>query len=209
MCGSDEGGGSPSIDATPQQEEAVSEASQMWDWYQTNYKPLIEKWASHTTSPEVKTEETKATAGKVNAEVMKAVGGVKTTTNPVANTKALLPMAAAGSKAQVAGAAGVKARQIGETQNVIDIGRGEAAQALTTADKLAGMSVKEAMFETELEQEVQAGKENAVGSLMGTAGAIGLAGIKNKMGGAKSLAPQNIFSEATVLPGGVVPNAPV
>ena len=169
MCFSGSGGSqiSETDDMVAQQQINV----QLWDYYQNNYQPLIEKYAKMTTDPERQAGQERQVAGKIDAEVMKNVDPSKASSNPVKNTKTLAGLAKVGTGAQVQGQGGVRSRQLGDIQNVIDIGRGQATTAQAGLEEIAGQSLKAEMASTSIQQQEQAAIENAYGSVAGAVAA--------------------------------------
>ncbi len=180
MCG-DKGGAD--IEETEDQVAQQQVNAELWNFYQTSYKPLLTREASTVTDPAVKALEEKKVAGAINADVMKAVSKTPASANPVANTRAISEAAKLDTAAQVTGQAKSRSREIGQMQNMIDIGRGEATTAQAGLNELAGQSLQKAITDESLKQETEAATENAIGS---AAGAVaGLAWDKYKNGTTK------------------------
>ena len=167
MCGGGGGSSSNQIQETADQKEQMRINAELWNYYQTEYKPLIDKYAARVTDPETRELESKKVAGRINASVMKNITPEGVSANPVVNTKKLMKLADLETGALQEGEARVKGKQISETQNIIDIGRGAATTATEGLDVLASKSPSD----EELKQREGAVFENAVGSLAGMAAA--------------------------------------
>ena len=165
MCG---GGGSQQVGSTIDQATQQQINANLWNYYQSSYKPLIEKWTAKVTSPDVQAAEKRQVAGEINAEVMRNVDPAKVSQNPVQNTRQMANLAAAGSGAQVQGQGGVRSRQLSNVQNVIDIGRGQATQADVGLGEVAAQSVRAAISSKDIQEQEQAAIENTYGSVAGT-----------------------------------------
>ena len=161
------GGNAPQAQETADQVAQAEINTKLWDYYQTSYRPLIDKYAQKVTNPEVKAEEESKVAGQINAEVMKNVDPSMAKTNPVQNTKQLNQLATVGSGAQVQGQGGVRSKQIKDTQNIIDIGRGQPTEAVAGLGDLASQSLSAEIADIELQNQQQAATENAYGSMAG------------------------------------------
>jgi hypothetical protein len=175
MGGSDSGQITETSDMVVQQQINTK----LWDSYQNNYKPLIDQYSKMTTDPERMTEQERQVAGKLDAEVMKNVDPSRASTNPVANTKTMANLSKAGSGAQVQGQGGVKSRQLGDIQNIIDIGRGQATTAQAGLGDIATQSLKAEIASKDIQQQEQGAMENAYGSIAGAVAAGALTGKKN------------------------------
>lgn len=164
MCG---GGKAPSQDPTVADIASANVNAQMWDYYETNYQPLIAKYAQMTTDPGRQVEEKRQVAGQVNADVMKSVDPSKATANPAKNAKMISGLAGAESTAQVTGQGNVKTKQLGDIQSVINVGRGTAAEAQEGLSEVAGQSDATALANLQLDQQYKGATTNAVGSAVG------------------------------------------
>lgn len=149
--------------------------NEMWNYYQQNYKPVIDKYITNVTDQTTVDREKKQVAGKVNADVMKQAKPVSPTST-IANQKHMMNVADVNAEAQVAGSSAAKARKLGQQQNIINIGRGQTTKAMAGLDEMASMSVDTALRAKEREMRTEAATENAVGSTIGAAAGIG-AGI--------------------------------
>jgi len=165
------GGSSGGVSETADQVEQAKINQQLWDYYQNSYRPLIEKWSQKVTDPNVQKEEFNKAQGQVNAEVMKNVDPSRATANPVQNTKALNELATIGTGAEVQAQGGVRSKQIKDTQNVINIGRGQATEAAAGIGDIASQSLSAEIADVELQQQKDASIENAYGSMAGAVGA--------------------------------------
>lgn len=188
------GGGtvSPTADMIAQQQINAK----LWNYYQTSYKPLIDKYTKQVTSSTVHQEESRQVAGQINAEVMKNIDPSKVSTNPLRNAKALAGLAGAETGAQVQGQGGVRSRQIAEKQNLINIGRGQATTVEAGLGELASQSVASEISNLELSQARQGAIENAVGSVAGAV-AFGMMPARGNVGTTpnwRTLAPQDYFT---------------
>ena len=167
MCfgGSNNSGGG--IQETADQQEQMKINQELWDFYQTNYKPMIDKYIARETDPAIQDLEEKKVAGRINASVMKSITPDSASLNPVKNTKRLMDLAELETTAQLTGAANLDKKQVGDIQNIINIGRGEATTASEGIDALASRSLRESMADKELSLQQGAVTDNAIGSLAG------------------------------------------
>ena len=168
MCG-----GNNKVGPTAEQQEAQTINQQMFDYYKTNYKPLIDKYAAQVTSPKETALENKKVTGQINADIMKHATPASAT-NPVVNANKMANLSSARAKAEVQGLAGEKERQIGKELNVIDIGKGQVTTAMQGLDEVAKESVDAAIRTKEADMEKQAQDENAIGSIVGLTAAMAL-----------------------------------
>uniref|UniRef100_A0A6M3IDZ4 Uncharacterized protein n=1 Tax=viral metagenome TaxID=1070528 RepID=A0A6M3IDZ4_9ZZZZ len=182
MCG---GGGSNEIKETSDMIEQARINAELWDYYEKEYKPLIDKYSANVTDPESQELESKKMAGEINASVMKRAQGTPSM-NPVANTKRLMDVADLSTEAQGKGKGAVESKQASDVQNVINIGRGEATTATEGLNTLAQQSLKESISDEWRDQESGAMIENSLGSLAGIA-----AGTFSK----KKLAPDTSYMQ--------------
>ena len=118
---------------------------------------------------------------------MKSITPDSASLNPVKNTKRLMDLAELETTAQLTGAANLDKKQVGDIQNIINIGRGEATTASEGIDALASRSLRESMADKELSLQQGAVTDNAIGSLAG----MSLAGY---MRGKRTLLPSNAGS---------------
>jgi hypothetical protein len=163
--------GSSSVSETADMVEQAKINTSLWNYYQNTYKPQVDQYISRATDPNVTAEEGRQVAGQIRGEAMKNVNPANASKNPVENAKRLSGLATAETAAQTAGQAKVRQRQIGELQNVIDIGRGQETKAQSGLGELAGQSLSGAIRETNLANERTAATENAIGSIAGALGA--------------------------------------
>jgi len=198
------GGGGSTFTPTPGQREETKINAQLWNYYQQYYRPLIQKYSEKVISPETEAAEKRDVAGKINAEIMRNVTPGMASVNPVETEKRLLGLAGAESKAQVAGQAGVRSRKIGETQNIINIGQGQEAQAQAGISALASQSIAAVEAEQERQMRESAAKQNMWGSLIGTGAGIGM-GLLLKEGQPEPTPEQKYGSFRTI---NIDPNNP-
>lgn len=190
------GGDAPSNKGlTGSQKEQRKINVELWNYYQENYRPLLEQWAGKVMSPEVQEAEKRQVAGQINAEVMKNIDPTRASTNPVQNTKAMSNLARIEAGAQVKGQGAVKAKQMGDVQNLINIGRGEATQAAEGMGNVAARSVQQQLEDEMLEQQEKAITENAIGSAVGTAAGALYAGSNPLQAKPKKLNPISDFEQ--------------
>ncbi|PKN36606.1 MAG: hypothetical protein CVU62_13895 [Deltaproteobacteria bacterium HGW-Deltaproteobacteria-2] len=168
-------GGSQQQGPTYDQQVQADINDKMWDYYQTNYKPVISKYIASRTDKGTTAIEKNKMAGQINADVMKAAKP-QSATNAVVNTKNMLALADVGADAQVGGKTAVDSKKIAEKQNIINIGRGQTTKTMAGLDELASMSVEDAIRDKAREEEVIATEENAIGSTIGTLAAAGMYG---------------------------------
>lgn len=167
-------GGSSSVSETADMVEQAKINAELWDYYESTYKPQIDSYIARTTDEATTEAEGRQVAGQIRGELMKNVNPEAASTNPVENAKRLSKLGTLESKAQTEGAASVREHKIGELQNIIDIGRGEETTAQTGLSALAGQSVESAISDAETEATERAATENAIGSAIGMAGALSL-----------------------------------
>ena len=173
-------GGSNQVGPTADQVAQADINQKMWDYYQTNYKPVLDKYIASRTDPKTTEAEKNKVAGQVNADVMKAVKP-QSATNSVANAKNLMAVADVKSDDETKGKQGAEAKQMGTEQNIINIGRGQQTKAMSGLDELASMSVQSAVQDKEREEQLAGSEENAIGSAVGTVAAVGAYGaMKNQ-----------------------------
>jgi hypothetical protein len=181
------GGKAPKVHETAAQGTSNIINAKLWNYYQTNYKPLMDKWISKTINPLTEAQEKEQVAGAINADVMKNVDPTKASVNPAQNARALNELAGIETKAQVAGEGKARGRTLGERQAIIDIGRGQEGEAQEGIQSLAASSVREAIGEEESKQVENASTENAIGSGIGTVAALGYRQLKDPANWDKNL----------------------
>jgi hypothetical protein len=162
MCGP----GPDKVDKTAAQQAQEKINEQMWRYYQENYKPVLNNYISQVVDPKTTAAETKKATGQINADVMKKASPASPN-NALANQKKMMNLADVKSSAEETGKAGVQAHNVGEKQNIINIGRGQNTKALSGLDTLASMSVDTAIKNKQLEEQTEAANENAIGSTIG------------------------------------------
>ena len=163
MCG----GGSGQIQDTEDMRVQQEINASLWNYFKESYAPLIEKYTGMVTEPSRQAGQEKKVAGQIRGEVMKNVTPEMVSDNPVVNAKRLSGLATAETGAQVQGQGGVRGRQLGEMQNVIDIGRGEETEAQVGLGEIAGESIRSEIARTQTQQIQRAATENAYGSVAG------------------------------------------
>ena len=169
MCGG--GGGDNTVSPTADMIAQQQINAKLWNYYQENYKPVIDKYIAKTIDPAQKTQKERAVAGQVNAEIMKNVDPSKVSANPVENEKRLSRLAAISTGAQIQGQGGVKSRQIADEQNLINIGRGQATTVQADMAEIAAQSLQSEISNREIQQHQDAAIENAYGSMAGAVSA--------------------------------------
>ena len=200
------GGGDNTVKPTADQNAQQQVNAKLWNYYQLQYKPVLDKYVANTTSASTQAEEGRHVAGEINAEFMKNVKTTNASQNPLQSTMKLANTAAAETGAQVQGEGGVKSRQIADTQNVIDIGRGQTTAAVADLGQIAQQSITSEIANTEIQQQRDAAIENAYGSAAGAVAAgIGHAyaptPTENPTPQVRTLAPQASWAAGTAIPG--------
>ena len=175
-----------SIQPTADQIAQQQTNAKLWNYYQESYKPLISSYAANITNPVNKAGELDKVAGQINAEVMKNVKPENASQNPVVNQKQLSKIAETKTEAQGVGELKTGIKQAADTQNVIDIGRGQATDATAALGSLAEQSIQQEIVQKETEMQSQAAVNNAVGATVGGAAAGAWHGM-NKDTPAKTL----------------------
>jgi hypothetical protein len=166
------GGSSNQVQPTMDQQTQANINDSMWQYYQTSYKPVLNKYIASRTDPKTTDAEKKQVAGKINADIMKQVKPASR--NPVANTKAMANVADIKGKATQTGKTGEDVRVAGEKQNLINIGRGQETKTMAGLDDIAGISVAGAISDKERQEQLDASTENAIGSGIGAIAGAGL-----------------------------------
>ena len=164
----------PTADMYAQQE--VNQ--KLWDYYKTSYKPVIDQYAAKVTDKGVQKQVAGKVAGQVNAEVMKGVTTKNMSSNPVANAKRLSGVAGLETAEQQSAAGKVASKQTADTQNIIDIGRGQATKASADLGTLAESSIQEEIKSKELDIQEQAATGNMIGSIAGSVAGVGYGAMK-------------------------------
>ncbi len=171
MCG---GGEPEEVKPTADQIEQARINAEMWNYYQTNYKPLIDKYTARTTDATQARERKNLMSGQINADLMRGVPSAKPSSNAVSLAKAAARIADVGTGAQVSGQAAARSREIADTQNIINIGRGEETTAVAGLEDLATRSVQREISKEMTDQAVDAAMIDALGSGIGTAAAVAM-----------------------------------
>jgi hypothetical protein len=172
-------GGSNQVGPTEDQIAQSEINNNMWDYYQKNYKPVINKYIATKTSKANTALEKKSMTGQINADVMKAVKP-RSATNAVVNAKNMMDLSDVKANALVTGDAAVESRKMTEKQNLINIGRGQTTTAMAGMNELASMSVEDAIRDKARDEEVKGMEENAIGSTVGAVAAAGMYGALKK-----------------------------
>jgi len=159
--------GAPSSTVYPTGQEAVatSQATQMWNYYQQNYAPVMQKYIGQTMSPEFQTEQERNITGEVQAEGMKNVDPSTATANPVENTRRLMNLAQATGAAKSSALGAVRGKQLGAMEDIIGFGQKEEATAQAGAEKLAEQSVSEEIAEKQLRMQKATAKAQSISSI--------------------------------------------
>lgn len=165
------GGGDDQVTQTQAQLTQDQINANLWNYYETSYKPIIDKYATQTQDAGEQTAQASQVAGDINAEVMKNVNPAGATNNPVANAKKLDTLASTATGAQVQGQGGIRSKLLSDTGNVVGIGRGQATTATAGIGELAGQSVQAEISNMQIQQQEQGAIENAYGSVAGAVGA--------------------------------------
>jgi hypothetical protein len=173
MCGD----GPEKIGPTATQTIQTDINQSLWEYYLTDYKPLVTAYVQKSTSPETTALQEKKMSGQVNADIMK--GAKPVSSNPVNNQKAMMNIADAGTIGKTNATMGAKAHKIGSEMNVIDIGRGQTTKAMAGLDELASMSSETAIRDKARDLETQAAMENAAGTSIGALAGTGLSAFKS------------------------------
>jgi len=166
-------GGGGGIQETADQVQQQKNNAELWNYYQTSYKPFIDKYVAKTTDKTTAGAQSARAAGQANAEAMKAASVVAPTGNPINTTKQMSAVADMETKATVDATGKVRQRQMGSLQNLVDIGRGQQTTAQQAQDAITQESVRKAAQDEQTSLQTQGAIENAAGSAVGTAAAIG------------------------------------
>lgn len=164
-------GGDNKIEDTADMRAQQQINTKLWNYYIKNYKPVVQKYIKNVTDTGIQTEEAKAVIGQINADIMQKAGR-NVSINALDNAIQAASLAKLKSESQVKGKEGAKARQLGELQNIVNIGSGQATQAQAGLSEIAAASVNEQIAEAATEQEAQAIEENAYGSALGAMAGI-------------------------------------
>jgi len=161
MCG-----GTPKIGPTAEQQESSRINQEMWDYYQTNYSPMVNRYSKNAIDPVTQELETKQITGQVNADVMKQAKPVSPN-SAIANQKHMMNIADVNAIGQTTGQASAKNRQIDKQENVVNIGRDQVTKAMSGLDELAKDSAVVAARYNQAKQNEAATLANNIGSLVG------------------------------------------
>ena len=174
MTGGD--GGSDSGDTIKYTSDQVAQQNvnaKLWNYYQTDYKPVVDKFVGRKTDPTIVKQEEDQMKGKVNAEVVKNIDPTKLSNNAVENMRKLNAAGKVAASGEVKGEQQIRSRKLSGEQNLVDIGQGQATTAAKGINELASQSLEKEMANVELEEKVGMVQDNAMGSMVG-AGAAGL-----------------------------------
>jgi len=181
-------GGKGAAGPTYEQVVQMDTNQQMWDYYKDNFKPLVDKQIQRNTDPDTLSVEKKKVTGQINADVMKNASAISTD-NAVVNQKKMMGLSEAKSSATISGEAGVASRNIGERQNLAQIGQNRAAKAMIGLDDLAKMSSERAMkYAAEINNH-NATVNNIIGSGIGAVAGVAASGTTKGMTQKSSWAP--------------------
>jgi hypothetical protein len=180
-------GSGNSVQETADQVQEAENNVQLYNYQQQYYQPYIAKFVKQQTGDAASPAQANNVKGQVNAEVMKGLS--QTTANPRDNNAANLTKQtdlAAGMETAGQETAGskVKQRQLGNIQNIIDIGRGQQTNALQNQDAIAGQSVQSAIQNKEADLQLTGSMEDAAGSVVGGAAAGYMGGKKSQLAAA-------------------------
>lgn len=162
------GGGDNEVKPTADQNEQQKVNAELWNHYMQNYQPYIDKYVDKSLSNTDATEA--AVAGATNAEVMKKLP--RPNTNPVGNAVNMAKTTETASAVMERAAGKTKQRTIGTMANLVNIGRGQATQAVDGINAIANQSAASASGMADLEREKSANFANTVGSAVGAGTAI-------------------------------------
>ncbi len=176
-------GGGGGVSETADQVQEAQNNVQLFNYQQQYYQPYIQKFVAQQTGDAASPAQANNVKGQVNAEIMKGVS--KMAANPrelnAANLTKQTDIAAAMQTAGQESATGkVKQRQLGNIQNIVDIGSGQQTNAMNTQDSIAGQSVQSAIRDKESDLQLTGAEENAAGSVAGAAAAGGAYAYMNR-----------------------------
>jgi hypothetical protein len=164
------GGGSDDEPVVVHTADQIAQAqinAKLWNYYETEYKPVVDKFISRVTDPVVQEAEERKITGQVNAEVMKNVKPENVDSNPVVNEKRLLNIGDVEVGAEMQGQGSARSRKLGTLKNVVDIGQGNETVAGAGISELASQSLQSEISNISIQDQEQAAVENAYGSLAG------------------------------------------
>jgi hypothetical protein len=168
-------GGGGGVQETQDQVQEQTNNAGLWNYYQTSYKPFINKYIVQQSANAASGAEAKQAAGQVNAEIMKGVSKPSVSSGNPVNTGKKMDMAAGiESSALTDVDAKVKQQQMSSLQNIVDIGRGQATDANNLQSNIAEQSLQGAIKDKQAELQAQGQIEDSAGALIGA----GLAGYK-------------------------------
>ncbi len=173
------GGGGGGVQETADQVQQQKNNVQLWNYYETSYKPYIDKFITKETGNAKTGAQGEAAAGKVNASVMEGVAAAKPGENATQIAQKGNTAADIKAKATTSAEAAVKAQQMSGLQNIVDIGRGQQTQAMGGQGQLAEQSVQKAIADEESKVTMEGIEQNAIGSAVGAAAAAGTRAFMN------------------------------
>jgi hypothetical protein len=162
MCGGAKGNVGP----TYEQQVSADINQQMWDYYQSEYKPLLEKFKSKVNDTGETEMEKRKVSGQINADVMKAATPASPS-NAVMNQKKMIGLSDVKSTATAKAEEGVDVENVGKKTNLVNIGRKQATRAMMGLEDLASQSIGPALKYAEAKQNEAATLANNIGSLVG------------------------------------------
>lgn len=165
------GGGGGGVQETADTKQEQINNIKLYNYAQSTYKPFIDKHIARTTANANSDAQSKAVAGQVNAEVMKGVSAT-TPTNAVSTTKQLTTAAEIEAAGATEAKGKVRSRQLGERQNIVDIGRGQQTEAQAGKEAIASQSLNSAIQDKVSDLQTQGAYENAAGAAVGAGAAI-------------------------------------
>ncbi len=162
------GGGDNQIDPTADQNAQQKVNAELWNHYQTNYEPFIEKYSDQTIAGAPAQEQ--AVQSKLNADIMKQLP--RPNANPVvgAQNTAKATNLATGAKMNAVGKA--SQRTMGNMENLVNIGRGQATQAQASGEALAQQSLQQEIGVNNINQQQSTNTVNTIGSAVGAGTAL-------------------------------------
>ena len=166
------GGGSNQVAETADQVQEQKNNIELWNYYQTSYKPFIDKYINNATADQKSGAQQQHVSGQVNAEVMKGLDQSKGTMgqpNAVGVQKRMDTAASISSQAQTAADAKVTQQQDASLQNIVDIGRGQQTSAMGAQQDIAASSLRSAITDRESELKAQGAEQTMIGNSIGSA----------------------------------------
>ena len=162
------GGGSQEVKPTADQNAQQQVNAKLWNYYQANYQPFIDKYSKSTLNNQA--GRAAAVAGETNAEVMKQMP--RPTGNVVNNAMQTAGAEQVSAGAQQNAANLSKQRELASMENLVNIGRGQATQAIAGLNDLASQSIQQEIGMHNIAQEQTNSNVSAAGSAIGAGLAI-------------------------------------